>query len=158
MRQPIQVVVYPVRHAGDGWEYLLLRRPPERGGFWQAASGGVEESETVAEAAQRELAEETGLAALRLEKIDFTYSFPVEERWRFLFAPGVEMIVEHVFVARVAGQAEPRLSTEHDGFKWCRLDEALSLLGESGRPEYATALRWCDEMVRTKGMDWAGSP
>jgi len=150
MRQPIQVVVYAVRLAADGWEYLLLLRPPERGRFWQGASGGVEEGETITQAASRELAEETGLLPLRLQKIDFTHSFPVEYRWRFLFAPGVETIVEHVFIARVARDAEPRPSLEHDGYRWCAFEEALSLLGGSGRPEYARALRRCHEVLRTK--------
>jgi len=152
MRQPIQVIVYPVRITADGCEYLLLLRSPERGRFWQGASGGVEEGETVVEAARRELMEETGLSPSRLEKIDFTYSFPLEERWRFLFAPGVKTILEHVFIARVADGADPRLSAEHDAFKWCRFDEALSLLEQPDRPEYRKAIMLCDEAVR-RGLD-----
>ena len=62
MRQPIQVLIYPVKTVGSKWEYLLLRRTASRGGFWQGVTGGVEEDEGVVEAATRELFEETGCA------------------------------------------------------------------------------------------------
>ena len=115
MRQPIQVLIYPVKFAGSDWEYLLLKRVPSRGEFWQGVTGGVEESEDLVEAARRELIEETGLAHSSLERIDYTYSFPVEDKWRHLYATGVERIIEYVFIAYIDSQQNPIIyPDEHD--------------------------------------------
>src|SRR5207237_6469472 len=46
-----------------GEEFLVLRRSERQGGYWHGVAGGIEEGETPAEAAGRELSEETGLQA-----------------------------------------------------------------------------------------------
>src|ERR1700681_5051527 len=46
-----------------GDEFLALHRSPENDAYWHSVAGGVEEGETYAAAAVRELREETGLAA-----------------------------------------------------------------------------------------------
>lgn len=140
MRQPVQVLIYPVRTVGSRWEVLLLRRAASRGGFWQGVTGGVEDGEGLLEAARRELYEETGLVPSALEQIDYSYSFPVEEQWRHLYAAGVEEIVEHVFIALVDRQQEPTLTWEHDQWQWCGYDQALRLLTWPGNIE---ALKRC---------------
>jgi 8-oxo-dGTP pyrophosphatase MutT (NUDIX family) len=147
MRQPLQVLVYPARVAGDDWEYLLLRRVPGRGGFWQGITGGVEEGEDLAGAALRELAEEAGLVPSALEQMDCSYMLSMQDEWRELYAAGVEEIVEYVFVALVDRQQEPVLSWEHDAWQWCSLDEALALLTYPGNVE---ALKSCDRFIRTR--------
>ena len=81
MRQPIQVLVYAVRLDGPAREYLLLHRDARREAFWQGVSGAVEDDETLHAAAQRELMEETGFVAQRLEQLDLTYTFPLANRW-----------------------------------------------------------------------------
>lgn len=149
MRQPIQVLIYPVRQARSDWEYLLLRRVVNRGGFWQGVTGDVKEGENLAEAAMREFIEETRFIPSRLERIDYSYSFPLVERWRNLYTAGVEKIIEYVFVAYVHGQQEPVIDPgEHDEWKWCRLNEALELLTW---PENVEALKRCDNIVRARG-------
>jgi 8-oxo-dGTP pyrophosphatase MutT (NUDIX family) len=145
MRQPLQVLIYPVKMAGSGWEYLLLRRTASRGGFWQGVTGGVEEGEGLVEAARRELLEETNLVPLALEQIDYSYSFPLEDVWRDLYAAGVEEIVEYVFIALVDGQQEPTITWEHDKSQWCRYDQALGLLTWPGNIE---ALKRCECFVK----------
>lgn len=52
------------RRTKDGPEYLLLKRLPERNGFWQPVTGGVEDEETHEEALYREVFEETGVRNL----------------------------------------------------------------------------------------------
>jgi 8-oxo-dGTP pyrophosphatase MutT (NUDIX family) len=146
MRQPFQVLVYPARVAGDDWEYLLLRRVPGRGGFWQGITGGVEAGEELAGAAVRELAEEAGLVPSALEQIDCSYTLSMQDEWRELYAAGVEEIVEYVFLALVDRQQEPALSWEHDAWQWCSLEEALGLLSYPGNIE---ALKICDRFVKT---------
>ena len=129
MRQPIQVLIYPARAVNGDWEYLLLRRTVSRGGFWQGVTGGVEEGEDIPEAAKREFIEETGLVPVTMHRLDYSYAFPVEDRWRHLYAEGVEEITEHVFVIQVDGRQAPIIDPgEHDEWAWCRFDRALELL------------------------------
>jgi dATP pyrophosphohydrolase len=147
MRQPVQVLVYPVKTADSGWEVLLLRRTASRGGFWQGVTGGVEDEEALVEAARRELVEETGLVPSALEQIDYSYSFPVEDKWRYLYAAGVEEVVEYVFLALIHGQQEPTITREHDQWRWCTWDQALELLAWPGNIE---ALKRCERLVKAR--------
>lgn len=146
MRQPIQVLVYAARVTNSGWEYLLLRRTASRGGFWQGVTGGVEEGENNLEAAKREFVEETRLVLAGIQKVDYTYSFPIADKWRPLYTEEVEEITEHVFVAHVDGQQDPIIDpNEHDTWEWCVLNRALELLTW---PENVEALRRCHNFLR----------
>jgi len=151
MRQPFQASVYPVRTTDSDCEYLLLRRVPRPdlglGDFWQGVTGGVEEGEDIVEAAMRELTEETRLVPSALEQVDYSYSFPMEDKWRHMYAAGVEEITEYVFVAFIDGQQEPSISGEHDKWRWCSLEQALGLLTYPGNIE---ALKHCDSFVKTR--------
>jgi len=146
MRRPIQVLVYPVRLMRNEQRYLLLRRLPGRGGFWQGVTGGLEESEDVTTAAKRELVEETGFAMFSLEQTGYSYSFPVDEPYRHLYEAGVREITEYVFVARIDDQREPVLDPgEHVEYRWLSVSQALELLAY---PENKQALRECDGLVK----------
>jgi len=146
MRQPIQVLIYPARAMNGDWEYLLLRRTGGRGGFWQGVTGGVEEGEDILEAARREFTEETGLVPVTMHRLDYSYAFSVEDRWRHLYAEGVQEITEHVFVVQVNGQQAPIIDPgEHDQWAWCRLDRALELLTW---PENIEALQRCANYLK----------
>ena len=139
MRQPIQVLIYPVRLIGDYRQYLLLKRVTDRGSFWQGVTGGVENGESLLEAARRELIEETGLRFSLMKDISYSYSFPLENRWRHNYAVDVKEIVEHVFVAYLEDEQEPVIDPdEHDAWKWCFFDEAIKFLTW---PENIEALR-----------------
>ncbi len=147
MRQPIQVLVYPVKAVDNGWEYLLLHRLASRGDFWQGVTGGVEQGEEFADAARREMIEETGLVPSTIQKVDYTFSYPVAEKWRHLYAQGVEEITEYVFLAQVGGQQAPLLDArEHDQWKWCGFEAALNSLIWPGNIE---ALKHCDIFLRS---------
>jgi 8-oxo-dGTP pyrophosphatase MutT (NUDIX family) len=139
VRQPIQVLVYVTRESGGDRQYLLLHRAPHRDAFWQGVTGAVEAGETILEAARRELCEETGYVADGLVDLDYTYTFPVADLWRDLYDADVMEIREHTFVVEVPGSTEPRIDPrEHDDWRWCALEEAVSLLRW---PENITALR-----------------
>jgi dATP pyrophosphohydrolase len=145
MRQPIQVQVFPVKVVSGQRIYLMLHRIARIGSFWQGVTGGVEGGEAILDAAKRELLEETGFVPIEIHKIDYTYSYPVEDRWRYLYAAGVETIHEHVFVAQVDGQAMPSIDPEeHDQWEWCDLNRALGLLTWPGNIE---ALKRCDDFL-----------
>jgi dATP pyrophosphohydrolase len=146
MKQPLTVLVYAVHRTSDGWEYLLLRRTPQCDGFWQGVSGTVEPGESLEEAARRELQEETGFVA-ELERIDYSYSFPIADKWRHEYAPDVKEIMEHVFIAFLSPEAtsEPQIDPrEHDRWAWCRFAEALKRLTW---PENIDALKRCEDVL-----------
>ena len=146
MRLPVQVLVYLAKARGSDWEYLLLRRIPRIGGFWQGVTGSREEGEGIAQAAHREVLEETGFSLDAVESIGYSYRFPVEDQWRHLYDPRVENIVEHVFVAETAG-GDPKLSWEHEIWRWCTLDEAACLLKY---PNNLEALRRCASFLANR--------
>jgi len=122
-----QEIVVVVRR---GAEFLVLRRAPERLGYWSLVSGGLEPDETPSEAAQRELFEEAGLTAeLRVLPVRLSYSLlddPPAIRARY--GPGIETVTVHAFVVDAPEGWEPTLDAEHDRHRWCDLAGALDLL------------------------------
>lgn len=64
------VVVYVMRRRKEDVQFLLLLRTPDRGGFWQTVSGGLERGETAWQTALREVHEETGLMVTELFATD----------------------------------------------------------------------------------------
>ncbi len=129
MREPIQVLVYPVREKGDDWEYLLLKRIENIGGFWQGVTGAPEKGEDILDAAKRELLEETSYIPNFVFQTDFSYKILVEEKFNKDYPEGVTEIPEHVFVARINQPDLPSIdSQEHEDWKWCSFDEAFELL------------------------------
>jgi 8-oxo-dGTP pyrophosphatase MutT (NUDIX family) len=120
-----QEIVVVVRREGA---LLVMRRAPERLGYWSLVAGGLEPEETPREAAQRELLEETGLTAqVRDLPIGLSYSLlddPPAIRARY--APGVETVTVHAFVADAPAGWEPALDAEHDLYRWCDLDESVA--------------------------------
>jgi lipoyl(octanoyl) transferase len=133
-------VVVVVRREG---RYLVLRRAPERQGYWNLVAGGLGVGESAAAAAARELAEETGLRAdvddLRLELAYDLAGDPPEVRARF--APGTKRVRVHAFAAEAPPGWEPALDAEHDAHRWCTADEAVALLAY---PEPRTAVLAAD--------------
>lgn len=123
----IQVVIF----AGplEARWYLLLRRVPEHGAFWQSITGSLEENETHAQAAIRELAEETGLSRVEgdLLELGVVNTFEIAQLWRHRYAPGVTHNEEVCFALKVI-EFEPALdSREHDSFRWVQYDDAIKL-------------------------------
>lgn len=122
-----QEIVVVVRR---GPEFLVMRRAPERLGYWSLVAGGLEADETPDEAAQRELFEETGLGSkVRRLPVALSYSLlddPPAIRARY--APGIETVTVHAYVADAPPKWEPALDAEHDRYEWCDLAEALDLL------------------------------
>ncbi len=140
------VLVYPVRKVGDQLEYLLLKRIKSRGGVWQGVTGRVEEDEEVAEAARRELVEETSLDPLVMIDLHFSYSYQIEDEWRSLYPNDVEKITVFAFAARVKTDQDPNLDPdEHDQWLWCDIEGALQLVDW---PDNQRALRLCDRELR----------
>jgi dATP pyrophosphohydrolase len=112
------VDVYVLRGAGGGLECLVLRRAPggRCPGSWEAVHGHIEDGETPADAARRELDEETGLAPDRLYNLSRVESFYQHRLDEVALVP--------VFAAFVPREAPVRTGPEHDRFEWLPATEA----------------------------------
>jgi lipoyl(octanoyl) transferase len=122
-----QEIVVVVRRQG---ELLIVRRASERLGYWSLVAGGLEPEETPRAAAQRELLEETGLKA-EVRELPVALSYSVLDdppAIRARYAPGVETVTVHAFVADAPAGWEPTLDAEHDIHRWCSLDDAVELM------------------------------
>jgi len=119
MRLPIQVEAIIFRRNGSTIEYLLLKRFPDRNGFWQSVTGGLEEGETRAEALCREIREETGIRNL-IRVIESLYYFEFSD-------PNLNQ--EYVYGVEVSPSETIMLDgREHSEYRWCSFQEALQLL------------------------------
>jgi dihydroneopterin triphosphate diphosphatase len=143
-KQPRSVQVVIFAETGRGVEYLLLRRIKSGGGFWQSVTGSLEEGETHAEAAVREVREETGISHHEDELIPLglTNVFEIAQEWRAKYAPGVTHNEEICFALKVEkceAQIDP---LEHEAWAWVDYDTALGMLyWESNKRAFAAAGR-----------------
>ncbi len=122
------VSVTLVRGRGPDARVLLVRRIPERGGFWQTLTGRVEPGEAPEQTAARELAEETGLH-LPVRALGYRHAFALGE----LLPPMV--VEETAFAAWCPEGQEVRLSPEHDACEWLEPRAALERLEYRGLRE-----------------------
>lgn len=98
------------RVVGAPWRILTLRRAAgvRCTGAWELVHGSIEPGERPADAARREVAEETGFAVERLYSITVNpFYLPTADTVQFAI----------VFAAVVAG-GEPTLGAEHDAHAW----------------------------------------
>ena len=105
----------------DGLEVCLIR--PSGRSVWGLPKGGVEDGETFAEAAVREISEETGIEGViegELGSID--YSFYSRE------AHGRIHKTVHYFLVRATGGDTAKHDHEVSEARWMHLREALRLM------------------------------
>ena len=142
MRLPIQIQVYGYRQTEDKIEYLLLKRIPEKGGNWQACTGGLEDGETLQACALRELAEETTITEVQslygpyhifqFTEKGFYEAILKEENVNISEVEDGVTITEFVWGAKITSDEKIDLTKniypEHDEYKWCSYEEAMDLL------------------------------
>lgn len=131
MRKNREVAVFV--HRGEA--FLVARRAHD--GKWNVVAGQVEDGESYATAAGRELAEEAQLSSPVVD-LDFHRSYEVEPQFRSLYAPGEYTVTVAAFSVEAPVGWEPVLNHEHDDYRWCSLADALALLYW---PEMKDALR-----------------
>lgn len=143
--------VLVVIHTAD-MKVLLLERA-DRPGFWQSVTGAKDtEEESLFETAAREVAEETGIRVLLLEKgqplgsneVPFTNlrdwqlsnSYEIYPVWRYRYAPGVTTNTEHVFGLLVPREISVTLApAEHLQYAWLPYREAADRCFSSSNAE-----------------------
>lgn len=115
-RNQVEAIVF--RHNEDrSTSFLVLKRAPHRGGFWQPVTGKVEEGESFEMAARREVGEELGITEiLKLVDTEFFYEFTDHGEDQF----------EYILGAQVKPDQEITLSAEHTEYAWVTLGDALN--------------------------------
>ncbi len=107
-------------------EILLLKRNADFE-FWQSVTGSLEAGEMPADAAVRELFEETGISGVDLVDCEHAVEFEISERWRHKYAPGITHNKEHVFLCALSERAQVTLSPEeHTDFLWLDHESACA--------------------------------
>jgi dATP pyrophosphohydrolase len=141
MRSGNEVAIFVMRRNRS--EVLLVHRSASQGAYWHTIAGGVEAGETPAEAAVRELREETGLEVEPLDPAatatELMYSLledPPERR--ALYAPDVIEVHVDCFIVDAPDDWEPQLDWEHDGYRWVAAPDAPGVLRW---PDTAAALQ-----------------
>jgi dihydroneopterin triphosphate diphosphatase len=147
------VDLYVLRGAGREIECLVLRRAAggRCPGSWETVHGHIEAGETPAEAAARELLEETGLTPERLYNLSRVETFYQHRLDEVALVP--------VFAAFVPREAAVTTGGEHDRFEWLppvdarrrfawprearALDDILTLLGSGEAGAVEDVLRVC---------------
>lgn len=113
-KRPESVLVLIYTQSGD--VLMLRRRQPED--FWQSVTGSLKWDETFAQAARRELYEETGLDEQPVD-CNIINRFSILPAWRARYAPDVSANIEHVFKVTLVERCNIRLDpTEHVEYRW----------------------------------------
>lgn len=131
-RVPRDVSIHLFTRTSEGAHFLMLRRIPTRGGFWQGVTGAPHPHESDDEAAVREVREETGFdvsASLMPLGVEYEYRLSSEVARKAIYAAHVRAIHVVAFGAEVTEQRDPTLDPdEHDAFAWCSHREAAEML------------------------------
>jgi len=121
-RRPESVLV--IVHT-PALECLLLERI-EPAGFWQSVTGTLDWQETPADAAAREVREETGLDPAGLVDASVTRRFPIRPEWRSRYAPDVGENTEHLWYLELPERQPVTLNpAEHRAYRWLPIDHAV---------------------------------
>jgi 8-oxo-dGTP pyrophosphatase MutT (NUDIX family) len=127
-----------VRSVGGRPHLAAIRPQGKPAGVWALPKGNVDEGESPAETAVREVREETGVEGRLVEKLGDV---------RYVYSRGGERIFKIVsfFLLRAGrgriGEIEERMRIEVADARWLPLDEAARLLAYRGEREMAEKAR-----------------
>src|SRR5688572_22695347 len=111
--ESVLVVVFTPRQV------LLLKRKKPPAGIWQSVTGALEWGEAPAQAAKRELYEETGIRAEHLVETGIRERFEIVPESLHRYAPGVRENLEHVYALALKTPCEVCIDMEeHEAFQW----------------------------------------
>lgn len=120
-RQAASLIV--LRPRGEGYEFLLVHKPRKKDA-WQIPQGGIEEGETVAQAALRELQEEASLTGKIIGESDRVYEYTFPASYRRFRPDNIKGQQIHFVFALVQDDAKVQVdNNEIDDFVWIDLSE-----------------------------------
>jgi mutator protein MutT len=126
-------IVVQVMTVNSGGEILLTQRVPEKtsGGKWECSGGCAVSGETSAEAAARELREETGIS-VTADELELDWTFVTESMLRDFYVVTKDVPLEELHL-----QAE-----EVSAAKWVSLERLIEMArnGQTTR----TVARWIE--------------
>jgi len=135
-KRPESVIV--LVHSSCGQVLMLNRVEPAD--FWQSITGSLEPGESPADAAARELAEETGIEVPgqgQLFDHESSVVFPITGPWLASYAPGITENREHRFSVSVDLDVPLRINpSEHVDFRWLSFSEAICLTGSDSNRDF----------------------
>lgn len=141
MDLPIKVEGIVFAKVDGGYEFLIIKRVPEDGGFWQPLTESLEEGEAVKACLRRGLKEELGIESAK-EITDRIWSFPWENRFG---EPNIDL----VYGVQISGGEKIIINPEeHSEYKWCSHGEALKLLGKDNNRR---AFKYFKEKIMKRG-------
>ncbi len=117
----ISVAATVLRFGDNAATVLLLRRSREPfAGLWCQITGLIEDGETAAQAAAREIHEETGLVPDAFYSADFCDQFYNADENCIEVVP--------IFVAIVNDAETVRINQENSEYRWVTIDEATEIV------------------------------
>lgn len=138
MKLPLQLECVIFRINKHTPEFLILKRIPEKGSFWQPITGGYEEGDkSLRLACLREIKEEIGIEPHKFEEIldcinIFQFEIPFESTSRTqdykTFMKENIILTEFVYGFRVGLDVEPAFLEEHTEYVWATKNKAFELL------------------------------
>lgn len=153
-RAQVQVIPFMLGDTPEHARVLLFKRNPEKGGFWQPITGGVNHDEDVEPAALREAQEEAGITPADIVGV-------VNDGYQFEFTDThhgvVKTFTEHVLALVMRQGFEPRLSEEHTEARWADYNEAIGLLKYESNKNSLRHYREVINGMRDNGHDGAQS-
>lgn len=125
-RQAASIVVLRPNPTSEGFAYdILLLHKPRKRDAWQLPQGGVEQGETVSEAALRELKEEAGMDGVEVLRVcDTVYEYDFPASFRRFRPDNVRGQQIKFLVALASKDAVVQVDgNEIDDFMWVRKDQ-----------------------------------
>lgn len=126
MRAPFQILAIPYR-KGTPIQFCVLHRSDHD--QWQFVAGGGEDAEKPAEAAIREIYEETGIQVDNVTTLQSMAYIPadiISEHHRKHWAKDTYVLPEYSFAFECI--SDINLSDEHLDFDWLSYEEAMARL------------------------------
>jgi 8-oxo-dGTP pyrophosphatase MutT (NUDIX family) len=120
-RLPREVAVFVHREG----RLLTLHRTQEN--YWHVVAGALERGETFADAAARELHEETGLVAEPID-LGLEQTYTVTEYMRAVYPEGTSDVVVGNFHVNASADWQPVLNEEHDRYLWAYFAVAREMM------------------------------
>jgi dATP pyrophosphohydrolase len=132
MTRTTQLECIVFRRNNDKIEYLLMKRIPKKGGFWQPPCGGMEETDsTLLEAAYRELKEEANISKEDvIAVLEDVHYFEITKH--YLTGESIPTIKEYVLGFEVSPEfnvsIDNNIYVEHEEVKWTSFEDAIQML------------------------------